>query len=477
MTFAIRGVIEGFYGRPWSWPERDRMIDFMGETGYNLYMYAPKNDPIHRNRWREPYLPEELELFKDLLVRCRAKNIEFVFGMSPLEFHYTSQDDLDTLWGKLVPLYDLGVRGFSVLLDDMPEKFRYPDDEAKFGTLGSAQAWLNNHLLERLSALGEPVYFNFCPTEYHGEGRSAYLETLGKELHPSIDVFWTGREVCAQYLTTEDARIISETLRRPVLYWDNYPVNDGEMHFHPHIRPVRGRDKDLDTACRGIVANGALEAEANKIPLHTYAAYMADPVNYDPEAAWQVALEAICGNKADAEAVGMLGELSRRSALERGHHLDNFLLPRFARFWERWGGLPAGVGPELPELPAGAPVPPATAPNPDRQAAVDEIAETFAAMSAAAGRILGEMANPYLKPELRPWAEKMLGWAGVGEAAVAVLRQALANPHDPALKDLRRAVLERIFTTRENFFWVNGDLVDQFARRCLWAAAALAQRS
>jgi len=465
MAFAIRGVIEGFYGRPWSWAERMRMIDFMGEQGYNLYIYAPKNDPIHRNRWREPYLPEELERFAALLRQCEARGITLVFGISPLEFHYSDPGDLETLWRKLVPMHDLGIRHFSVLLDDMPDKLRYEDDASHFGTLAAAQAWLNNDLLERLRALGGEVGLLFVPTEYCGEGTSAYLQELGERLAPEVEIFWTGREVCAQYLTTADARVVSATLRRQVLYWDNYPVNDGEMRFHPHIRPVRGRDADLHTACRGIVSNGSLEPEACKIALHTYARYMADPVGYEPEAAWMEALQAVCGDAADAAAVALLGDLSRRSALERGRHLGSYLLPKLNGFWAAWGGVPLSAGPDLPDLPPASGAPPAVC--------AAELAAAFDRMGEAAARLLGTMANPHLQAELRPWAEKMAGWAAVGRGALGVLARATVDPLDPALPALRVAVLDQLLNTRENFAWVAGDLIDQFSRRCLWAADRL----
>lgn len=53
--FPIRGVIEGFYGPFYTFPERNDLISFVGQHGYNLYIYAPKNDRQHRQRWREAY--------------------------------------------------------------------------------------------------------------------------------------------------------------------------------------------------------------------------------------------------------------------------------------------------------------------------------------------------------------------------------------------------------------------------------------
>jgi len=465
--FELRGVLEGFYGRPWSWAERERMIDFMAEVGLNIYCYAPKNDPIHRGRWREPYLPEEIERFGQLATRCALRGVEFNFGLSPLKMHYSDPADLEILVEKFRRLYEVGVRSFGLLLDDMPDKFNHEDDAARFASIGHGHVWVVNTVVDRLKALGGIDRLIFTPTEYHGTGVSPYLETLGKGLYPDVDLFWTGGEVCSQFLRTPDARVISETLKRPVLYWDNYPVNDLEMHFDPHLRPFRGRDGDLDAACKGIVANGSLQPEAAKIPLYTLSMYMKAPQQYNPDMAWQIALMAITRNPEDAVAVATLGDLSRRSVLDRGQSLANYLVPRLARFWERWGSLPAVAGPDIPDLP---PTPPTGAPE-DREGAMAELEAEFARLHSIADRLLNKLGNEYLKVELQPWAAKLAGWAEVGTLGLTVLRKATNNPADPELPALRRRTLDAILTTRENFHWVGGDIFDNFARRCLWAAA------
>lgn len=51
-----RGVVEGFYGTPWSHKVRLSLIDFYGKFKMNIYLYAPKDDPYHRvPHWRDPY--------------------------------------------------------------------------------------------------------------------------------------------------------------------------------------------------------------------------------------------------------------------------------------------------------------------------------------------------------------------------------------------------------------------------------------
>ena len=43
--FAVRGYIEGFYGKPWSEENRKMMLRLLSSYGMNTYYYAPKDDP------------------------------------------------------------------------------------------------------------------------------------------------------------------------------------------------------------------------------------------------------------------------------------------------------------------------------------------------------------------------------------------------------------------------------------------------
>ena len=54
-TFQRRGIVEGFFGPPWSMAHRKALFRFGAKRGMNTYLYAPKDDPYHRERWRDPY--------------------------------------------------------------------------------------------------------------------------------------------------------------------------------------------------------------------------------------------------------------------------------------------------------------------------------------------------------------------------------------------------------------------------------------
>ena len=59
--FAVRGIIEGFYGNPWTHEQRLELIAFMGARGMNTFVYAPKDDSLIRRDWRTPYAGSDLE--------------------------------------------------------------------------------------------------------------------------------------------------------------------------------------------------------------------------------------------------------------------------------------------------------------------------------------------------------------------------------------------------------------------------------
>ena len=66
-AFGIRGVVEGFYGTPWTHADRLEMIRFIGARGMNRFVYSPKDDPFLRREWAEPYGPEALADLAELV--------------------------------------------------------------------------------------------------------------------------------------------------------------------------------------------------------------------------------------------------------------------------------------------------------------------------------------------------------------------------------------------------------------------------
>jgi hyaluronoglucosaminidase len=293
----VRGVIEGFYGPPWSHDARLELIEFVAERRMNAYVYAPKSDPKHRDRWRDPYDAEETSRFGELAAACAGVGVRFGFAVSPgLDIAYGDERDRDALVAKLEPLLERGVDWLVLALDDIPNR----------AGLAAEQVALVEWLLERIGATRLTV----VPTEYIGTRPSPYLSELGAGLASSVDVMWTGPTVCSPRIDAADARAWRAALgNHPLVLWDNYPVNDAVMEAELHLGAYRGRTPDLTDELDGVLCNPMIQPHASKVALATAAEFLADPGGYDESAAWRRAIDAVGGPRAEA-----LGVLARACA-------------------------------------------------------------------------------------------------------------------------------------------------------------------
>jgi hyaluronoglucosaminidase len=339
--FRHRGVIEGYYGPPWSHENRLWMIERMGAWGMNLYVYAPKSDPLHRERWREPYPETELRRFRELVERGTSAGVEVGFALSPgLSIQYSSSDDRATLAEKLARFGDMGVRFLSLAVDDVPARLVHEEDRRTFRSLAEAHVTLSHDLRERL---GDDVTLWLVPTDYLGVEPTPYLEELGEGLDPAVEVAWTGRTVVSPTIPADEAARRSKTLRRPLLLWDNIPASDGCMRPMLHLAPYGGREPGLAEYASGVLLNPMEHAHASGVAVRTAARFLSDPKGYDPEQAWEEALAEI--GEGAPEAFRTFAEahrfhpswpddrdreleeglLSLRSRLERGGDVSDLL--------------------------------------------------------------------------------------------------------------------------------------------------------
>jgi hypothetical protein len=296
-SFLQVGVIEGFYGPPWSHQDRLDVIRFMGDVGLTTYYYAPKDDPYHRQRWREPYPTDRWTELGELVDTARARGVRFVYAVSPGgSMVYADSGDYGTLLQKLVGIASLGVEDFALFLDDVPPTLEHETDRATYETLADAHADLTNRLHADLQTTGASLALT--PTTYtNAWGDREYLRRLGQRTAREVPFFWTGVDVAAPEITTLQAREWGALIGRPPLVWDNYPVNDF-ARWRPFLGPIRHRASDLPSQASGILSNPMNEAHASMIALATLAAYANDPAGYDPDAALPWALERLYGSGA-----------------------------------------------------------------------------------------------------------------------------------------------------------------------------------
>jgi hyaluronoglucosaminidase len=297
----VRGVIEGFYGRPWSHEERLDLIRFCGGHGLTTWVHAPKDDPYHRKRWREPYPEAELAQLAELVAACEQAGVELAYALAPgLDVDYEDERELEAAAAKCEQVRAAGVRVFQLLWDDV--EHRHEPERS-----GELQAAWSNRFRAAVAQAGPLVV---CPMGYAGTGDSPYRRGFGAALDPGVLVYWTGPEVVSLAIAREELDAAAARFRgHELLIWDNYPVND----FAPgtlFLGPLRARDPRLaDGGCAGLIANAMLQAVPSKLALATVAEWARDPAVYEPLAAYERALRAH-----GAEVLAALGEPAREVA-------------------------------------------------------------------------------------------------------------------------------------------------------------------
>ena len=230
-----RGVVEGFYGTPWTFEDRVSQINFYGDNKLNTYIYGPKDDPYHRSPyWRQPYPEDEASAIKQLVDISNQNHVDFVWAIHPgLDIKWTVEDR-DSLMSKFESMYNLGVRAFAVFFDDIWGE----------GVNAEKQAELLNYVDDNFIKSKQDVLpLILCPTEYNKSWSNidgGYLPTLGANLNPSIHVMWTGDRVISD-IDTQGLQWINEHIQRKAYIWWNFPVSD-YVRDHLLMGPAYGLD-------------------------------------------------------------------------------------------------------------------------------------------------------------------------------------------------------------------------------------------
>lgn len=271
----ISGVVEGFYGRPWTMGQRTELFKREQKWGLNTYLYAPKDDYKHRMYWRDLYSPEEAEQLIALISAAKKHDVEFIYAISPgLDITFSNPKEVAALERKLDQVKEFGCRSFSLLFDDI-ETEMCPADKRAFSSFAHAQVAITNAVYRHL---GEPETFLFCPTDYCAAfctpsvSQSSYLHTVGDNLLPGIDILWTGPKVVSHKISVESIEEVSSVLKRAPVIWDNIHANDYDPQ-RLFLGPYKDRPTELIPKLRGVLTNPNCEFYPNFVAIHTLATW------------------------------------------------------------------------------------------------------------------------------------------------------------------------------------------------------------
>ena len=279
-----RGVVEGFYGTPWSHEARLRQLEFYGRNKMNVYLYGPKDDPYHSTPdWRKPYPPREADQLKQLVAKAKENNVIFYWAIHPGQDIRWNDEDRSLLLQKFESMYGLGIRGFAVFFDDISGE----------GTKADRQVELLNYIDDHfVKAKKDVAPLVMCPTEYNKSWvnlEGGYLATLGKRLNPGIQIMWTGDKV-VETVSKQTLEFVNPLLQRKAFIWWNYPVTDYACD-HLALGPVYGNSQDIADDMAAFVSNPMEFAEASKIALYGIADYVWNMKQYDSKRSWKHALK------------------------------------------------------------------------------------------------------------------------------------------------------------------------------------------
>lgn len=367
-----RGVVEGFYGNPWSQRDRLRQFDFYGANKLDTYIYGPKDDPYHHSRWREPYPAEKAAELKEMAEAAARNKVWFVWAMHPGNAIESMQDRTDAI-NKLEQMYNMGFRSFAIFFDDISNY------DAKL------QADYLNYLTDNFVNRHDDVTpLITCPSEYNKlwAGKGEYLATLGKEAYPEIRIMWTGNSV-VDMIDVADIEWVENLIQRKPFIWLNWPVNDYCVD-HLLMGTLYGNEKETPALCSGFVLNPMEYAEASTVSIYSGADFLWNPDSYDPQSSWERAITVVAPGHEDAFRTFCTYNVDLGQNTHRLRRTEES--PELKALIDAYG----------PALSAGA--------SPEGEAA---FREEFARVGAAADELLATADTMPMTSEIRPWIEVM----------------------------------------------------------------------
>lgn len=304
-TAKWRGIIEGYYGIPYSNESIMSLMEFGSDFKMNTFIYAPKDDPYHNSQWREPYPQETIDGLKEVIQKGVETKVGFVYAIHPFMNNRINKNDFDReikyITDKFQVFYDLGVRQFALLADDAQS-----ETPLQVKTINALQAWLDTK---------EGTYpLVFCPQAYSGRPDQNYfnqfrdgtsIEINGKtEQVPAVDerveIMFTGPAIIGNVDSATNETFNNVSGRYPYM-WLNWPVNDytDSTLFIGKAEMLRKGVTNLN----GLVSNPMQEAELSKIGLFQVADYIWNTVDFDVESSWQASFKYVDSDIADELAI------------------------------------------------------------------------------------------------------------------------------------------------------------------------------
>lgn len=355
-----RGIIEGYYGVPYSAEVTKDLFRFMARYKMNTYMYGAKSDPYHSKLWGEAYptaiTPEQQRIgyltqnmLSDIASVGAATKVNFIWAIHPGNA-FTDADNqqvLDQIEHKFADMHRLGVRQFGVFVDDVG----VPSDDATLKLGADRLRELQRRIDERWNRPDAQPADTVKPLHYvpqlyafswvAAEQARRFFGSLST-VPEKVRIYITGRNVWSVPNST-DLAIVRDYLGHDTSWWWNYPCNDNDVtklftmdmyanfHDEQHIATLARLEPQLK-GTPTLIINPMQQGEVSKIALFSVADYAWNNRAFDNQQSWEAALPAVVGRKYaptlrtlapylryfDADALNYVVK-NYRNSVERGH--------------------------------------------------------------------------------------------------------------------------------------------------------------
>lgn len=324
-----RGLVEGYYGYPYSVSVKKDLMRFMMRCKMNTYLYGAKSDPYHSQYWQQPYptgITEEQEkngwlsqeMVKDLAKTSAETKVNFIWAIHPGNNFLGSATVINDIMRKFTDMHRLGVRQFAVFVDDVG----IPSSQADMALNATRITNLQKAIEEKWNAPSAEAAdtvrpLHFVPQIYcssfasSAEQRQNFMAALGKT--PSyITIYTTGQGVWTVPNSGHMQNMHNE-LGRDMAWWWNYPCNDNAdaqiypMDMYSNFRDMPAVDGNATMPASlkntvGLVANPMQQGEVAKTALFSVADYAWNNSAFNNQKSWEASFRHLIADSETREA-------------------------------------------------------------------------------------------------------------------------------------------------------------------------------
>lgn len=348
-----RGIIEGYYGVPYSADVTKDLFRFMARYKMNTYMYGAKSDPYHSRYWGDPYpmtITEDQQrigyltqdMMRDITKVAHETKVNFIWAIHPGKAFANAEDPqvLDKIMEKFESMHQLGVRQFGVFVDDVG----VPSDPAIMKLCADNLTELQNRIDKHWNLAGANAADTVKPLHYvpqlyaHGwvnqERAREFYESLSTTPE-KVSVYITGRDVWS-VPNNGDLALVSSWLGRDLSWWWNYPCNDQDptklfvmdtysnFRDETHIDNLSRIEKHLK-GLNTLIINPMQQGELSKVALFSVADYAWNNAAFDNYDSWEAAIPAVVGKKYAKAFKKLVPYLRYYDNDAIGYRIDNYL--------------------------------------------------------------------------------------------------------------------------------------------------------